>query len=149
MKRNSYKVVLNEFIANLKTISVQRGYEFFPEKIFGKLQTYILHIPNTTPPKRYFLFIHVSTIETGFWGVSLDWQEGIEKFTISRGNFDWAIVLLSSSNRGFLLPSKDFIEIAAGLSICHNRYIKIEEKHIPLRYEFYNWNSFFQLLNLD
>jgi hypothetical protein len=146
--RGTSKAILNEFLTGLTTASEQRGYEFIPQKIMGRLQTYTLHTPNTIPHKRYFLFIHVSTIETGFWGVSLEWQEGFNILSSKKENLDWAIILLKSPKIGFLLPSNVFEKMKTGFSLSHNNQIKIEEKHLPLSCDFYNWDSFFQLLKL-
>lgn len=161
----SYKAILNEFLLDLTTVSKQRGYEFIPYKIsgMGKLQTYILHIPNKaeestekTKGKKslvdairgYFLFVHVSTIKTGFWGVSLEWQEAFHNLSLKKENLDWAVILLRAPRSGFLLTSNDFEKMKVGFSISHNKQIKIEEKDLPLKSEFYDWDSFFQLLKL-
>ena len=142
----THKAILNEFLSGLTTISEQRGYEFIPHKVTGKLQTYILH--NPAIPKGYFLLIHVSTIEIGFWGVSFEWQEAFHSLSSKRKSLDWAVILLKSPRRGFLLPSKEFEKMKAELSISHNNQIKIVERFLPLKSEFYDWDSFFQLLNL-
>lgn len=146
MESITHKAILNEFLSGLTTISEQRGCEFIPHKITGKLQTYILH--NTAIPKGYFLLIHVSTIETGFWGVSLGWQEAFHKLSAKRKGLDWAVILLKSPRRGFLLPSNEFEKMKKELSISQNKQIKIVERYLPLYSEFYDWDSFFQLLNL-
>jgi hypothetical protein len=84
------EAILNEFLSEVTTFSKKRGYEFLPHKFIPeetelqKLQLYWLKNPNTG--KQCFLFVHVSNLRRGFWGISSRWQEIFRK--LSSENFD-------------------------------------------------------------
>lgn len=147
------EAILNEFLSELTTFSKERGYEFLPHKFIPeetelqKLQLYWLKNPNTG--KQCFLFVHVSNLRRGFWGISSRWQEIFRK--LSSENFDYVIMLLKgAANRGFLLTSKDFEMLKPMFSVSHDTQILIEEKNLPFlsKFEFFGWKRFSQLLNI-
>jgi hypothetical protein len=153
--RTEASFILNEFISNLTTIAEQKGFQFYPDKILGgTLQTYVLLNSKTQVTKSYFLFLHVSTIKTGFWGVNSFWQEKLElNKTSSKGSIDWAIILLQEPRGknyplGFLIPSNDFANMKSDFKIDRMGQMKILEKDLHLKNQFNNWDTFFQLLNL-
>jgi len=140
--------ILNDFLSNLSTVSEQRGYEFVPGKIGGR-QIYPLNTAN----KLYFVFILVSSIEEGFWNLGLKFQEDLEKLCSARADSDWAIILLRKPTGkhyplGFLITRSEFLEMKSHLSIDSKGWVKIHEKDLALSAEFYNWDTFFQLLKL-
>jgi hypothetical protein len=163
MRTERSKKLFDEFLLKLKTVSEQKGYAFnFEQPItIKKLQLYDFHANNKT----YSLFIHVS-LDQGLWGLPSFYQEVIqylaqimEKHRKERHlpqikeDRDWAVVLLQEPRGenyplGYLLPSNDFLRMKSSLSIDRKGWLKIEEKHLSLKYQFYNWDTFFQLLNL-
>ena len=66
---------------------------------------------------------------------------------------DWAVILLKeceSKNRpsGFLVSRDDLKNIKSGFAMNRMGLMKIKEKDLSLRYQFTDWGTFFQLLNL-
>ena len=149
MRSTKHKVILNEILSDLTSVIRQKGYEFIPDKMIGKLQTYLLNNPNDTSKKRYFLIIHVSTIDPSFWGISVEWQEKFREIASVLDNSDWAVILLKSSRVGYLIPSEDFTKMIHSFSVG-GKYatIIVKEQDLSLRFQFYNWDTFFQILNL-
>jgi hypothetical protein len=110
-----------------------------------ELQIYGFKIPNTD--KTYFFIVNTSTLRGGFGGINLRWQKFFQN--VSLENYDYAIIILKSASRGFLIPSKDFEMLKPLFSISHDSRILLEEKSPFLsKYEFFGWKNFFQLLNL-
>jgi hypothetical protein len=79
------------------------------------------------------------------------WQE-ISHF-ISPENMDWSVILLKepeSKNHplGFLVSRDDFASMKSGFAMNRMGLMKIKKKDLSLKYQFVNWDTFFQLLNL-
>jgi|GEM_PF-3146825 hypothetical protein len=141
------RAILHKFRLELKDQSKQRGYELLPKNIAPEyeLQIYGFKIPNTD--KTYFFIVNTSTLRGGFGGINLRWQKFFQN--VSLENYDYAIIILKSASRGFLIPSKDFEMLKPLFSISHDSRILLEEKSPFLsKYEFFGWKNFFQLLNL-
>jgi hypothetical protein len=72
---------------------------------------------------------------------------------VSSENMDWAIILLKESEgknhpSGFLIRRDDFMKMKVGFTMNRMGVIKIKEKHLSSKYQFNNWDHFFQLLDL-
>jgi hypothetical protein len=151
MRTKESKRLLSEFLLDLRTLSQEKGYQFNsePSLSFAKqLQLYEFHANNRT----YNLFIRVS-VEQGFWGVSSQYQEIFDLISRRKENKDWAVILLErplgrNYPLGYVLVKNEFLKLKPELSIDHNLEIKIEKKHLSLKYRFHNWDTFFQLLEL-
>ncbi len=134
--------VLNEFISTIKNMAAQRGYKFWrPQK---RLQTYCLKTPNKT----YMLFIKVSTIESGWWGIEEDlYQDAIKQLK----KYNLAFVFLRTSKSGYMIFEKDFTRMfKEGNFYIGGKYLQIEihEKYLPSRFEFCDFETFFEMLEL-
>jgi hypothetical protein len=78
------------------------------------------------------------------------WQEISH---LSSENIDWTVILLKElegKNRllGFLIPGDDFMKMKAGFTMNRMGLIRIKEKDLASKYQFNNWDTFFQLLSL-
>ncbi len=140
------KKLANEFLSNLKTALGQKRIKFDLKLIRRHSQLYRFDTKSET----YFLFIHASHGKE-FFEMPSPWQE-ISHF-ISPENMDWAVILLKESESknhplGFLVSRDDFKNIKSGFAMNRMGLIKIREKDLSLKYEFINWGTFFQLLNL-
>ncbi|MGA2518805.1 MAG: hypothetical protein ABSG44_19950 [Thermodesulfobacteriota bacterium] len=145
MLREAGRELVNEFLSNLKTALEQKRFKFDLKLIGKHLQLYRFYVKNRT----HFLFIHASRDER--WEIP---PPRIEiPHPISSENMDWAVVLLKEPEAknhllGFLILGDDFIKMKAGFSMNRMGLIKIREKDLSLKYQFNNWDTFFQLLNL-
>jgi hypothetical protein len=66
---------------------------------------------------------------------------------------DWAVILLKeceSKNHplGFLVSRDDLRNVKSGFAMNRMGLMKIREKDLSSKYQFINWGTFFQLLNL-
>ncbi len=145
MLREAGRELVNEFLSNLKTALEQKRFKF-DLKLIGKYsQLYRFYVRNRT----HFLFIHASRDDR--WEIP---PPRIEiSHPISSENMDWALVLLKEPEAknhllGFLILGDDFIKMKAGFSMNRMGLIKIKEKDLSLKYQFNNWDAFFQLLSL-
>jgi hypothetical protein len=145
MRIEASKELINEFLSNLKTALEQKGFKFDLKLIGNHSQLYRFYVKNRT----HFLFIHASR------GKSWEIPSPRLKIShpISSENIDWALVLLKEPEvknhlLGFLILGDDFIKMKAGFSMNRMGLIKINEKDLSLKYQFNNWDTFFQLLNL-
>jgi len=143
------KIVLNEFLSAFSEIATQRGYDFYANKALWKWKPiYVLDVNG----KILFFEIHVSTTKSGFWGIAVKWHgkmhQTIEKLQTLA---DWAVLLLKTPQKGFLIPRDEFTKMVSDLRVRgKNEYwqIKLEEKDLPLEFQFYDWDTFFQILKL-
>jgi hypothetical protein len=136
----------NEFLSNLKAALGQKRVKLDSKLIRRHSRLYRLHIKNETR----FLFIHANHGKT-FFEVPSPGQE-ISRF-VSSENMDWAMILLTESEGkihplGFVLRRDDFMKMEAGFTMNRMGVIKIKEKHLSSKYQFNNWDHFFQLLGL-
>lgn len=144
MLRKARKELVNEFLSNLKTALEQKRFKFDLKLIGEHSQLYRFYVKNRT----HFLLIHASRGEC--WEIP-SFRLEISRL-ISSENKDWAVVLLKEPEGknhllGFLILGDDFIKMKAGFSMNRMGLIKIKEKDLSLKYQFNNWDSFFQLLN--
>ena len=140
------KELANEFLSNLKTALGQKRAKFDLKLIRRHSQLYRFYIESKT----HFLFIHVSHGKE-FFEMPSPWQE-MSHF-MSPENMDWAVILLKESETknhplGFLVSCDDLKNIKSGFAINRMGLMKIREKDLSLKYQFINWGTFFQLLNL-
>ena len=140
------KKLANEFLSNLKNALGQKRVKSDLKLIRRHSQLYRFYIKSKT----HFLFIHASHGKE-FFEMPSPWQE-ISHF-ISPENMDWAVILLKeceSKNRpsGFLVSRDDLKNIKSGFAMNRMGLMKIKEKDLSLRYQFTDWGTFFQLLNL-
>jgi len=140
------KELADEFLSNLKTALGQKRVKFDLKLIRRHSQLYRFY----TKSKTHFLFIHASHGKE-FFEMPSPWQE-ISHF-ISPENMDWAVILLKESESknhplGFLVSRGDLKNIKSGFAINRMGLMKIREKDLSLKYQFINWGTFFQLLNL-
>jgi hypothetical protein len=140
------KELADEFLSNLKTALGQKRVKFDLKLIKRHSQLYRFYIKSKT----HFLFIHASHGKE-FFEMPSPWQE-ISHF-ISPENMDWAVILLKESESknhplGFLVSCDDLKNIKSGFAINRMGLMKIREKDLSLKYQFINWGTFFQLLNL-
>jgi len=140
------KKLANEFLSNLKNALGQKRVKSDLKLIRRHSQLYRFYIKSKT----HFLFIHASHGKE-FFEMPSPWQE-ISHF-ISPENMDWAVILLKeceSKNRpsGFLVSRDDLINIKSGFAMNRMGLMKIKEKDLSSRYQFTDWGTFFQLLNL-
>jgi hypothetical protein len=140
------KELANEFLSNLKTALGQKRVEFDLKLIRRHSQLYRFY----TKSKTHFLFIHASHGKE-YFEMPSPWQE-ISHF-ISPENMDWAVILLKESEGknhplGFLVSRGDLKNIKSGYAINRMGLMKIREKDLSSKYQFINWGTFFQLLNL-
>ena len=140
------KELANEFLSNLKTALGQKKAKFDLKLIRRHSQLYRFYIESKT----HFLFIHVSHGKE-FFEMPSPWQE-ISHF-ISPENMDWAVIFVKESESendplGFLVSRDDFKNIKSGFAMNRMGLMKIKEKDLSLKYQFINWGTFFQLLNL-
>lgn len=146
MRREASKELVNEFLSNLKTALEQKRFKFDLKLIGKHSQLYRIYVKNRT----HLLFIHASRGKR--WEIP---SPRIEiSHLISSENIDWAVILLKEPEGknhplGFLILGDDFIKMKAGFSMNRMGLIKIKEKDLPLKYQFNNWDTFFQLLNLN
>ena len=136
----------NEFLSNLKAALGQKRVKFDSKLIRRHSRLYRFYIKNETR----FLFIHATHGKT-FFEVPSPGQE-ISRF-VSSENMDWAIILLKESEgknhpSGFLIRRDDFMKMKVGFTMNRMGVIKIKEKHLSSKYQFNNWDHFFQLLDL-
>ena len=141
------KELANEFLSNLKTALEQKRVKFDLKLIKRHSQLYRFDIKSKT----LFLFIHASQGKE-FFEMPSPWQE-ISHF-ISPEDMDWAVILLKepeSKNHpaGFLVSRDDLKNIKSGFAMSRMGLVKIREKDLSLKYQFMNWGTFFQLLNLQ
>lgn len=140
------KELANEFLLNLETALGQKKVKFDLKLIRRHSQLYRFCVKNKT----HFLFIHASHGKE-FFEMPSPWQE-ISHF-ISPENMDWAVVLLKESESknhplGFFVSRDDLKNIKPGFALNRMGLMKIREKDLSLKYQFINWGTFFQLLNL-
>jgi hypothetical protein len=140
------KVLANEFLSNLRTALGQKRVKFDLQLIKRHSRLYRFCVKSKT----HFLFIHASHGKE-FFEMPSPWQE-ISHF-ISPENMDWAVILLKeceSKNRpiGFLVSRDDLKNIKSGFAINRMGLMKIKQKDLSSKYQFINWGTFFQLLNL-
>jgi hypothetical protein len=140
------KELANEFLSNLKTALGQKKAKFDLKLIRRHSQLYRFYIESKT----HFLFIHASHGKE-FFEMPSPWQE-ISNF-ISPEDMDWAVIFLKESESkdhplGFLVSRDDFRNIKSGFAMNRMGLMKIREKDLSLKYQFINWDTFFQLLNL-
>lgn len=140
------KELANEFLSNLRTALGQKRVKFDLKLIKRHSQLYRFYIKSKT----HFLFIHASHGKE-FFEMPSPWQE-ISHF-ISPENMDWAVILLKESESrnhplGFLVSRDDLKNIKSSLALNRMGLMKIREKDLSLKYQFINWGTFFQLLNL-
>ena len=140
------KELANEFLSNLKTALGQKKAKFDLKLIRRHSQLYRFYIKSKT----HFLFIHASHGKE-FFEMPSPWQE-ISSF-ISPENMDWAVIFVKESESendplGFLVSRDDFKNIKSGFAMNRMGLMKIKEKDLSLKYQFINWGTFFQLLNL-
>jgi hypothetical protein len=146
VRTDASKELANEFLSNLRTALGQKRVKFDLQLIKRHSQLYRFCIKNKT----HFLFIHASHGRE-FFEMPSPWQE-ISHF-ISPENMDWGVVLLKESESknhpsGFLVSRDDLRNIKSGSAINRLGLMKIREKDLSLKYQFINWGTFFQLLNL-
>jgi hypothetical protein len=146
VRTEASKEFANEFLLNLKTALEQKRVKFDLQLIKRHSQLYRFCIKNKT----HFLFIHASHGKE-FFEMPSPWQE-ISHF-ISPENMDWAVILLKESEGkdhplGFLVSRDDLRNIKSGFAMNRMGLMKIREKDLSLKYQFINWGTFFQLLNL-
>jgi hypothetical protein len=140
------KELADEFLSNLRTALGQKRVKFDLKLIRRHSQLYRFYINSKT----LFLFIHASHGKE-FFEMPSPWQE-ISHF-ISPEDMDWAVILLKeceSKNRplGFFVSRDDLKNIKSGLAMNRMGLMKIREKDLSSKYQFINWGTFFQLLNL-
>jgi len=140
------KELANEFLSNLRTALGQKRVKFDLKLIRRHAQLYRFCIKSKT----HFLFIHASHGKE-FFEMPSPWKE-ISHF-ISPENMDWAVILLKESESmnhplGFLVFRDDLKNIKSGFALNRMGLMKIREKDLPLKHQFINWGTFFQLLNL-
>jgi hypothetical protein len=140
------KELANEFLSNLKTALGQKKAKFDLKLIRRHSQLYRFYIESKT----HFLFIHASHGKE-FFEMPSPWQE-ISNF-ICPEDMDWAVIFLKESESkdhplGFLVSRDDFKNIKSGFAMNRMGLMKIREKDLSLKYQFINWDTFFQLLNL-
>ncbi|MGQ9648220.1 MAG: hypothetical protein ACUVWO_16965 [Thermodesulfobacteriota bacterium] len=140
------KELANEFLSNLRTALGRKRVKFDLKLIKRHSQLYRFYIKNKTR----FFFIHASHGKE-FFEMPSPWQE-ISHFIFPE-NMDWAVILLKeceSKNHpiGFLVPRDDLKNMKSGCSMNRMGLMKIREKDLSLKYQFINWGTFFQLLNL-
>jgi hypothetical protein len=141
------KELANEFLSNFKTALGQKRIKFDLKLIRRHSQLYRFYIKSKT----LFLFIHASHSKE-FFEMPSPWQE-ISHF-ISPENMDWAVILLKESENknhplGFLVSRDDLKNIKSGVAMNRMGLMKIKEKDLSLKYQFIDWETFFQLLNLS
>jgi hypothetical protein len=145
MVREARKELVNKFLLNLKTALEQKRFKFDLKLIGKHSQLYRFYVKNRT----HFLFIHAS--RGNRWEIP---SPRIEiSPLISSENIDWAVILLKEPEAknhllGFLILGDDFIKMKAGFSMTRMGLIRIKEKDLSLKYQFNNWDTFFQLLKL-
>ena len=147
MSTETSKELANEFLLNLKTALGQKRVKFGLQLIKRHSQLYRFCIKNKT----HFLFIHGSHGKE-FFEMPSPWQE-MSHF-ISPENMDWAVILLIESESknhplGFLVSRDDLKNIKSGFAMNRMGLMKIRERDLSLKYQFINWGTFFQLLNLS
>ena len=145
MRREASKELVNKFLSNLKTTLEQKRFKFDLKLIGKHSQLYRFYVKNRT----HFLFIHTSRGK----GWEIPSPQLKISHLISSENIDWAVVLLKEPEGknhllGFLILGDDFIKMKAGFGTNRMGLIKINEKDLSLKYQFNNWDTFFQLLNL-
>jgi hypothetical protein len=147
MRTEASKELANEFLLDLKTALGQKRVKFDLKLIKRHSQLYRFYIESKTR----FLFIHASHGKE-FFEMPSPWEE-ISHF-ISAENMDWAVILLKESESknhplGFLVSRDDLKNIKSGFTMNRMGLMKIREKDLSLKYQFINWGTFFQLLNLQ
>jgi len=141
------KKLADGFLANLKTALGQKRLKFDLRLIRRHSQLYRFCIKSKT----HFLFIHAGHGKE-FFEMPSPWQE-ISHF-ISPENMDWAVILLKECESkncpsGFLVSRDDLRNIKSGFAMNRMGLMKIREKDLSLKYQFINWGTFFQILNLQ
>ena len=147
MRTEASKELVIEFLSNLKTVLEQKRFKFDLKLIRRDSQLYRFYVKN----KIHFLFICASQGK-GFFEIPSPGQE-MSHF-ISSENIEWAIILLRESEgknhpSGFLIRRDDFMKMKVGFTMNRMGLIKIRGKKLSSKYQFNNWDSFFQLLNLQ
>jgi hypothetical protein len=137
--------LVDQFLLNLKTILKQKRFRSDLKLIRRYSKLYRFYIKNKT----HFLFIHASRGKE-FFEIPSPGQE-ISHF-ISSENMDWSVILLKepeSKNHplGFLIPRDDFIK-ESGFAMNRMGLMRIKKKDLSSKYQFINWDTFFQLLNV-
>jgi hypothetical protein len=141
------KELADEFLSDLKTALGQKRVKFDLRLIKRHSQLYRF----CTKSKTHFLFIHARHGKE-FFEMPSPWQE-MSHF-ISPENMDWAVILLKESESknhplGFLVSRNELKNIKSGLAMNRMGLMKIREKDLSLKYQFINWDTFFQLLDLS
>jgi hypothetical protein len=139
------KTLVDEFLLNLKTILEQKRFRSDLKLIRRHSKLYRFYIKNKT----HFLFIHASQGKE-FFEIPSPGQE-ISHF-VSSENMDWVVILLKEPEGknhplGFLIPRDDFIK-RSGFVMNRMGLMRIKKKDLSLKYQFNNWDIFFQLLNV-
>jgi hypothetical protein len=147
MPAQTSKELANEFLSDLKTALGQKRVKFDLKLIRRHSQLYRFYIKSKT----HFLFIHASHGKE-FFEMPSPWQE-ISHFIFPE-NMDWAVILLKESESknhpsGFLVSRDDLRNMKSGFAMNRMGLMKIREKDLSLKYQFINWGTFFQLLNLQ
>ncbi len=140
------KKFANEFLLNLKTALGQKRVKFDLKLIRRHSQLYRFYVKSKT----HFLFIHASHGKE-FFEMPSPWQE-ISHF-ISPEDMDWAVIFLKEPKGnnhplGFLVSRDDFANMKSGFAMNRMGLMKIRQKDLSSKYQFINWDTFFQLLNL-
>jgi hypothetical protein len=141
------KELADEFLLNLKTALGQKRVKFDLKLIKRHSQLYRFAIKSKT----HFLFIHASQGKE-FFEMPSPWQE-ISHF-ISPENMDWAVILLKEPENqnhpsGFLVSRDNLKNMKSGFAMSRMGLMRIKEKDLSSRHQFVNWDTFFQLLNLQ
>ncbi len=145
MRREASKELINEFLSNLKTALEQKRFKFDLKLIGKHSQLYRFYVKNRTN----FLFIHASRGK--HWEIPSPRLKS--SHLISSENIDWAVILLKEPEGknhliGFLILGDDFMKMKVGFTMNRMGLIKIKEKYLASKYQFNNWDNFFQLLDL-
>lgn len=145
MQTEASKKLVNEFLSNLKTALEQKRFKFDLKSIRRHSQLYRVYVKNRT----HFLFIHASRGKD--WEIPSPWQE--ISHLVPSENMDWSVILLRESKAedhplGFLIPRDDLTRMKSGFTMNRMGLIKIREKDLSSKYQFNNWDTFLQLLNL-
>lgn len=139
------EVVLASFIKKMTKLGEHRGWSFREGIIddFRKigvipknLQLYSISKGN----KEYSLFIKVSLSSPAFWGVSVKWQEILQKLkkVSTSANREWAVILLNRPEAGYLLSSDELLPLLSRLSVSGpgSGDIKIHERDVNPNHKF-------------
>ncbi len=145
-RTNASDKVLTGFESKVSILALQKGYKLWrPTK---RAQIYRLDGPQIV----YVLFVKVSILEHGWWGIGEGWLDKINEALKDQMYKNWAVVLLKSPERGFLLLANDFMNILKEGGFYHGGkvfpQIEMHEKNMPFRFEFRGLETFLEMLNL-